>query len=284
MNAPPPYTADAPEGHHLDRKSLRKVTGTTADFAELAQDCVCFANGAGGVLLIGIEDSETHPPANQHIDPSLLDRIRKRVGELTVNVQALPELRRDENGGEYVVLTVPRSVGVASTSDGRYFLRVGDTCRPVVGDDVLRLANERPAMPWEGMTTLGIPRANVDVAKLAKWAAGLRGSDRVKDSVKEKSDDELLEHYGLASGAMLTNLGVLLLGAAFDRAKLGSAPLVQAIKYDERGSKVAKWTWDDYTLSPIELVDAIWEELPDFRESYELPDGMFRTKVPAFDA
>ena len=36
-------------------------------------------------------------------------------------------------------------------------------------------------------------------------------------------------------------------------------------------------------LSPIELVDAIWEELPDFRESYELPDGMFRTKVAAFD-
>jgi ATP-dependent DNA helicase RecG len=99
----------------------------------------------------------------------------------------------------------------------------------------------------------------------------------------EKSDDELLAHYGLASGGLLTNLGVLLLSRAMERAKLGSAPIVQAIKYDERGTKVAKWTWDDYSLSPIELVDAIWEAIPEFRESYELPDGMFRTKVPALD-
>lgn len=271
------------EGHHLDRKSLRKVTGPTADFAELAQDCVCFANGAGGTLLVGIEDDTDAPPADQRVDQSLLDRIRKRVGEITVNVQVLPELQRHDNGGEFVVLTVPRSVGVASTSDSRYFLRVGDTCRPVVGDDVLRLANERPATPWESMTALGVPRASVDEAKLAQFSGGIRGSDRVKSSVKEKSDGELLDHYGLASGGVLANLGVLLLGRAADRAKLGSAPIVQAIKYDERETKVAKWSWDDHRLSPVELVDAIWEEIPDFRESYELPDGMFRTKVPAFE-
>lgn len=111
----------------------------------------------------------------------------------------------------------------------------------------------------------------------------IRVSDRVKASVKEKADDELLTHYGLASAGVLTNLGVLLLGKAPERAKLGTAPMVQAIKYDERGSKVGKYVWDDYALSPIELIDAIWEEIPDFRESYELPDGMFRTKVPAFE-
>lgn len=273
----------APEGHHVDRKSLRKVMGSAADFAKLAEDCVCFANGAGGQLLIGIEDHEDRPPSHQRIDPALLDRIRKRVGELTVNVQVLPEVRKDYNGGEFILLRVPRSVGIASTSDGRYFLRIGDTCRPVVGDDVLRLVNERPAMPWEAMTSLGIPRALADTAKVAKWAAGLHASDRVKESVKQKSDDELIEHYGLASSGVLTNLGVLLLGAASARAKLGTAPIVQAIKYDERGSKVSKYVWDDYTLSPVELIDAIWEEIPDFRESYELPDGMFRTKVPAFE-
>lgn len=274
----------AVEGQHLDRKSLRKVMGSTADFAELAQDCVCFANGSGGQLLIGIEDGDNHPPANQRIDPSsLLDRIRKRIGELTVNVQALPELRKSDNGGEYILLTIPRSAGVASTSDGRYFLRIGDSCKPVVGDDVLRLANERPAVPWETMTTLGIPRASADAAKLAQWAAGIRGSDRVKLSVKEKSDEELFEHYRLASAGVLTHLGVLLLGTAIDRARLGTAPVVQALKYDDRGSKISKYVWDDYTLSPFELIDAIWEEIPDFRESYELPNGMFRTNVPAFE-
>jgi len=58
---------------------------------------------------------------------------------------------------------------------------------------------------------------------------------------------------------------------------------VQAIKYDERAVNIAKWSWDDRTLSPIELVDVIWNEVTDFRESYELPDGMLRTKLPAYD-
>jgi ATP-dependent DNA helicase RecG len=30
-------------------------------------------------------------------------------------------------------------------------------------------------------------------------------------------------------------------------------------------------------------VDAVWEQVPDFRESYELPDGMFRQSVSAFE-
>jgi ATP-dependent DNA helicase RecG len=271
------------ESHDLDRKSIRKVTGSTADFGELAQDCVCFANGAGGTLLIGIEDDTDAPPANQRVEPALLDRIRKRVGELTVNVQVAPELKRHDNGGEYIALTIPRAVGVASTSDGRYFLRVGDTCRPIVGDDVMRLANERPATPWEEMTSQDVARANADAAKVERLCARLRASDRVKPSVREKSDNELLTHYGLARGDVLTNLGVLIAGDTRDRARLGSAPIVQAIKYDEGGAKISKWSWDDHELSPIELVDAIWNEVTDFRESYEMPDGMLRTKLPAYD-
>lgn len=47
------------ESHHLDRKSLRLVTGAKADFGEVAQACVCFANAAGGTLLIGIDDQLT---------------------------------------------------------------------------------------------------------------------------------------------------------------------------------------------------------------------------------
>lgn len=271
------------ESHALDRKSLRLVTGAKADFGELAQGCVCFANAAGGMLLIGIEDDSDAPPAVQRVEPTLVDRIRKRVSELTVNVQVVPELKRHENGGEYIALTIPRATGIASTSDGRYFLRVGDTCRPIVGDDVMRLANERPATPWEEMTSLRVPRTSADAAKVASLCAGLRASDRVKPSVKEKTNDELLTHYGLAKGDVLTNLGILLTGDRNARASLGSAPIVQAVKYDEREVKVAKWSWDDRTQSPIELIDAIWSEVSDFRESYELPDGMLRTKLPAYD-
>jgi ATP-dependent DNA helicase RecG len=270
------------EDQHTDLKSLRTITAKNAEWNSLAQDCVCFANGSGGRLLIGIEDGKTLPPAGQVVPPELVDRLRKRIGELTVNVQALPSVIRAENGGEYIELTIDRSPAVASTRDGRYFLRVGDTCQPVLGDDVLRLANERPGRPWETMES-DVPRGSADAGKLNRFVAGIRGSDRVKDSVKEKSPDELLTHYGLAQGATLTRLGVLLLGSTASRRALGTAPIVQAIKYDEQGQKINKWVWDDCELSPIELVDAIWREVPDFRESYEVAEGLYRRSVPAYD-
>ena len=50
------------EDQHTDRKSLRTITGKNADWDALARDCVCFANGAGGRLLIGIEDGAALPP------------------------------------------------------------------------------------------------------------------------------------------------------------------------------------------------------------------------------
>jgi ATP-dependent DNA helicase RecG len=278
-----PAVIDTEEGQRLDRKSLRVVQGASTDFEELAKDCVCFANGSGGQLLIGIEDDASLPPPGQCIESRLLDRIRKRVGELTVNVTVIPEIQTAVNGGQLIILTIQRAIGVASTCDGRFYMRIGDDCKPILGDEVLRLANDRPSFPWETLTTLQIPRTAVDPDKLAALCSQLRASDRVKASVKEQSDQELLDHYTLASGDLLTNLGVLLLGLRFDRARLGTAPVIQAICYDEQGVKVNKFCWDDHNLSPIELPDAIWAEIPDFRESYEFPEGMFRTQVPAYE-
>lgn len=271
------------ETQQVDQKSLRVLVGKSADFAALAADCVCFANASGGCLNIGIEDGEAQPPKNQRVPVELLDTLRRRIGELTVNVQVAPELVRADNGGEYIALMVARAVGVASTSDGRYYLRVGDRCRPVVGDDVLQLLNDRPSVPWESMTSLQVPVSAADADLVARLTAALHASDRVKASVREKAAAELLAHYGLSDGGWLTNLGVLIVGTARDRARLGSAPNVQAIKYDEHGQKVNKWRWDDYTLSPVELVDAIWHEVADFHESYELPDGLHRQHIPAYD-
>lgn len=64
------------EGQISDNKSLRKVTGKTADFTELAKDCIAFANAQGGRLLIGIEDKAKLPPAEQRISQRLVKSAR----------------------------------------------------------------------------------------------------------------------------------------------------------------------------------------------------------------
>ena len=271
------------EGQLVDQKSLRAVTGKTADWNEIAKDCIAFANATGGRLLLGIEDGQSDPPATQRIPSDLPDILRRKLAERTVNLTVLPDVTIASNGGQYVELRIPRAMAVASTTDGRYFLRVADQSKPVTGDDVMRLATERSALPWETQTTLQVCRAEVDDLKRDKLLAALRASDRVKPSVKEKSDAELLEHYQLAQGPDLTNLGVLSLGRQHHRAQLTTAPVIQFIKYDEHGQKVNKLVWDDHTQSPMELIEAVWQEVPDFRERYELPDGLYRQNVPAFD-
>ena len=97
------------ENSHFDRKSLKMVEGKTADWNELSKDCVCFANGYGGEIHIGIEDEEELPNATQKIKPALLDKISKTIPQLTLNVGVVTSIETAENGGEYINLKVLRS-------------------------------------------------------------------------------------------------------------------------------------------------------------------------------
>lgn len=151
------------EGQLLDQKSLRAVTGKTTDWNEITKDCIAFANATGGRLFLGIVDGQSTPPTDQHIPSDPLDTVRRKLAERTVNVSVLPDVVTAPNGGQYIELRIPRAMAVASTTDGWYFLRVADQSKPVTGDDVMRLASERAALPWETQTTLHIPRSDVDV-------------------------------------------------------------------------------------------------------------------------
>lgn len=153
----------SPEGQLLDQKSLRVVTGKTTDWNEIAKDCIAFASATGGGLLLDLEDVQSTPPADQHIPADLPDTVRRKLAERNVNVTVLPDVVTAPNGCQYIELRIPRAMVVASTTDGRYFLRVACQSKPVTGDDVMRLASERAALPWETQTTLHIPRSDVDV-------------------------------------------------------------------------------------------------------------------------
>lgn len=86
----------------------------------------------------------------------------------------------------------------------------------------------------------------------------------------------------MVNGKYLTNLGVLWIGRREDRVTLSYAPAIQFIKYDAQGNKVNKITWDDHFRNPFELIEAVWNEVPDWQEYFEIPDGMFRRKVPHY--
>lgn len=271
------------EGTMMDRKSLSVITRANPAWDDIACDCVAFANKLGGHLLIGIEDGEDLPPPDQEVNDELVEAIRRRIPQITVNVCIDPQIVTASNNGRYIDVHVCLSSAIAATTDGRYFIRISDETRRLMPEDVPRLANEKGAFVWETQTTQAVPRGRVDAVKRTEFLTAIRTSERVTPFVKEKSDDELLKYYFLAGGDCLTNLGVLWIGRREDRALLQHAPVVQFIKYDESGRKTNKLVWDDHEKNPKELIEAVLNEVPDWRESYELPDGLFRKQVPHFD-
>jgi len=272
------------EGQILDQKSLRYVLGKHQDADGLACDCVGFANAAGGLILLGIEDGEEHPPASQRIDENLPERLRKRIPQITVNVGLAVQKIAAANGGEFVEIQIFRNEqSIAAMSDGRYFIRVSDETRRLLPDDLGRLMGEKNSFIWELQTTRRVSASDYDDNKVAAFVRAVRASDRVSEFVRGKSEAELLGHYLFVRSGLLTNLGILWVGRRDDRAALLYAPEIQCIKYDERGRKVRKQVWNDFSLNPLELIEAVWREVPDWKESYELPDGLFRKTVPHYD-
>ena len=197
------------ENSLYDRKSLRAVLGKTADFNELAKDCVAFSNAQGGVIDIGIEDNNILPPEGQTIPEGLTTTIVNKISSLTNAVTVAADVCMADNNAEYIKLHVLRSLNAVSvTSSGKIFIRIGDKSIPVGPEDIARLAEDKGCISWEDTTT--------------------------------------------------------------------------AYKYDQYGEKVNKWLWDDYTRNPSEIISELWDVVPEWKESTEISDGMFRRNVPAY--
>ena len=272
------------ENQEIEKKSLKIVLDKNPHWKELAKECICFANSRGGKILIGIEKYATIPPANQTIRDNLIEKIYKNIEQITFNVGIAPRKVVAENGGEYIELIVFRNVQtIASSSDGRYYIRVSDECHPLLPDELGRLMVDKNAYTWETQTSQKVNRDAYNKKKFQDFVDGIRESDRVSKFIKEKSDEEILEHYFFVKSEYLTNLGILWIGKREDRATLLYSPSIQFIKYDEYEYKVNKIVWADFNLNPIELIESVLKDIPDWTEGIEIPDGIFRKNIPNYD-
>jgi len=272
------------ENSIYDKKSLRAIKGKNADFEEIAKDCVAFSNAEGGIIDFGIEDDTNIPPASQMIPEelpvSLVNKINGKVQGVMVNTEVITA----DNGGEILRLHILRNpYSIAATSSGKIYYRMGDKAMPVAPEDISRLAEEKGNIRWEDGVSI-FSWNDCDTIKLKSLLYDLRSSDRVSDFVKQKDDKELLDYFFLTEedSGKLSNLGVLFIGKQTQRGRLNNAPVVQCIKYDAYGEKTNKWLWDDHSKSPNEIIEDIWNVIPEWRESTEISDGMFRRNIPAY--
>lgn len=278
------------EGISIDYKSLKKVVDTAGKLKseglrDLAVTSVAFANVHGGKIVIGIEDKDKQPPLNQTITVKTANDAVTRLKSLCFNVGfQLGDIENHANGSQFFTITVyPTLKSVATTADGKIYIRIGDQSQPARSEDIVRLASEKDAFQWE-LQPRNVSYTEIPEMSMRWFADEIRKSDRVKQNIKDLTDIEIIEHYNLIDKGKLTNLGVLWLGTASQRSRLVYPLTVQYIVYDDLEKKVRKEDWQDYSKNPKELLLEIEKEAIELTYYDEFPLGLFRNKIRHYDA
>jgi ATP-dependent DNA helicase RecG len=279
----------ASENTTTEYKSILKIRNRDGSvnndgFKDLATTCVSFANKEGGIITIGFEDKTKAPEIGQKITQEELNKAVRKLNSLCYNVGiSNSEVLTHSNGGNYFELTIyPSLQTIATTSDGKVFIRVAEESMPMRSEDLTRLAAEKNAFQWE-LQVRKLDLIDENIKNLEEFTKDIRKSDRVKPHIKGMTDKEIGEHYHLTDFGKLTNLGVLWLGTASQRSRLSFPITVQYIVYDENEQKIRKESWHDNTLNPKELILDIERQAVELTYFHEFPQGLFRNKIRHYD-
>jgi len=268
------------ENQTIEYKSIRKIRTGDNGFRDLSVTCVALANAQGGTIYVGYEDKTKEPLPDQHVDTKEINDTLSRLRGLCFNVGiSSSEVKKHPNGGEFFELYIAPSLkSIATTSDAKIYMRIGDKCEPVRNEEIQRLSIEKGAYQWEVLPT-PVDYKDIPQDNIKKFVQDIRESDRVKAHVKQMSDEEIIEHYNLFDGKRVTNLGVLWLGTASQRSRISYPITVQYIVYNNLEQKVRKEEWHDNSLNPKELLIDIERTATELNYAYEIPDGLFRKQI-----
>jgi ATP-dependent DNA helicase RecG len=175
----------------------------------IVEAAVCFANGAGGTIVLGVADRGTGPQA--FLGTSLaIDQLRQSVYASTqpgllVEVQELIH-----QGARLLIIRVPEGVDVYADSKGRPYQRIGNQCQPMPVAEATRLREERLGHDWSAEASDRLP-GDVSAATLETVRTVLSALPDDRRRLVSLSDLDLLRALDLLAGDRVNRAGALLL-------------------------------------------------------------------------
>ncbi|MBK8348469.1 MAG: hypothetical protein IPL08_12910 [Saprospiraceae bacterium] len=125
------------------------------------------------------------------------------------------------NNAEYIQVQIFRNAQtIASPTDGKYYVRVHDECKPVPPDEMARLAADKKCFHMGRTNNKRVSVSHFDDTKRKTFLNDIKNSQRVSRFIKDMSDEEILDYYFIQKNGFLTNLGILWIGKRNDRASL----------------------------------------------------------------
>ena len=198
--------ADALESDVLEFKSA-KVSAKS-----IRESVVAFANAQGGTLVIGVADRTRSRSAAiqgiENIDPSDLQKsiYDGTDPRITADVEELTEPE-----GRILVVRVPSSGQLHTTTDGIAKIRVGKESKALTGSDLAHLLATRSGTDHTAQIAQGESLEAIDPVEIRRLREIIRAED-TNLGLNGLGDAELLNALGLAEGQHVNIAAILMLG------------------------------------------------------------------------
>ncbi|MBP1301995.1 RNA-binding domain-containing protein [Curtobacterium sp. 1310] len=207
-------TANDLEGDALDFKREQRSKQDTAN--DMADAAACFANAAGGTIVVGVADDVLGPDAflGTGLDPQYL---RRRIYDVTRPALDVSVRSMTYSGVTLLIIDVREGLEVYSSRQKMPTKRVGDHCEPMSTADVSRLDDERRGGDWSAASAAR-PLTDVDADALALLRSFVRRSSSTSlSALAEAPSTDLLGTLGLVDDSGLLNrAGEILLATPRD--------------------------------------------------------------------
>ena len=241
----------------MNGKRATDVESATLDFKQeartpretgqkLAQAAVCFANAAGGTVVVGIDDAKSGMRAlvGCTLDPALL---RARIYEITTPGVLVSCTELVFEGTRLVVIEVPEGVEIHTDTKGATRWRVGRQCLPMSAQDQL-LTRERRGI---GDVTASVSKRSLEDIEPEALRAARRALEQRTDTESHElarlSNMDLLRALGLVNGeSRLLRAGELLL--------CNPSPNTHTLLYQHRPTPGGEATLVERLRGPLILV------------------------------
>lgn len=196
------------ETGQLDFKQPSRTDKETCQ--DITEAVVCFANGSGGVVVLGVQDKQGGPEAFVGTDIDA-DVLRRRVYDLTQPRLLVDVEETYEAGTRLLLVRVSEGLDVAATTKGYAYRRIGTDCQPMSPDEITRLAEERRGTDWSSQATnRSLDQVEPAAMRIIRRLLPTAGREGTVDLAR-RSEADILRALGLVAGDRLTRAGEIML-------------------------------------------------------------------------
>jgi len=202
--------AGALEDDRLDFTRTKSDLRATLEL--LADAAVCFANAAGGGVVVGVDDQAGPEEAIVGVPPAYtVEVIRKGIFDRTRPPLTCFVQEHERDGRRLLLVAVPQGVGIHANAKGTATRRLGRECQPFTPDQQREALVARGHVDWSAEPSTAsagdLSAAEFDRLRVLLARAGKR-------ELASLDDARLLTALRLSlPGGALTNAAVLLLGS-----------------------------------------------------------------------